>query len=368
MIFGYLGQIKNVTKGYKKMKDITKFREWPIKEQMCYQARYWAFTDFKMMNWSSIYDDNANVKYIKVGNEIAPETGREHKQGFLQLIKPRKYSWFRKNLKGVDCSPAYSSIKSNIKYCEKDGKYETFGETSDAGCRTDLDGLYKKMKDGCSSWELLDQDASTYIKFHRGLERAKALCDKRLRCQRRLELLNNIFVLKGKAGSGKTRLILDMFGDENVYILEPKKKNEALWFDGYDGEKILLIDEFNGWIKYPKLLRILDIYKLRLNIKGGHTWAAWTSVFITTNGYGGDWYFKTSENLRRRIKRIYQLKIRRQEDEVDDSNMPVFNSDGHDFTSLAHSIGSRVADLSSSRFWEKSTTCQYGGFSSDEED
>jgi hypothetical protein len=71
-------------------------------------------------------------------------------------------------------------------------------------------------------------------------------------------------------------------------------------FNGYDGEKVLLIDDFNGWIKYT--LRILDGYPLRLNIKNGVTWARFDRVYITSNAKPANFYKREiKKNFKRRI-------------------------------------------------------------------
>ena len=54
-------------------------------------------------------------------------------------------------------------------------------------------------------------------------------------------------------------------------------------FDGYNGEPVLLLDDFRSSIVFNDLLRILDRYPLRVNIKGSHSWACWTKVIISAN-------------------------------------------------------------------------------------
>ena len=46
----------------------------------------------------------------------------------------------------------------------------------------------------------------------------------------------------------------------------------AKWWDGYEGEKEVLIDEFwKDFYKYHELLRLLDRYPCKVEKKGG--WA-----------------------------------------------------------------------------------------------
>ena len=56
------------------------------------------------------------------------------------------------------------------------------------------------------------------------------------------------------------------------------------WFDNYEQEDCLLIDDFDDTaVPIELMLQLLDGYRQRLPIKGGHTYAAWEKVIITTN-------------------------------------------------------------------------------------
>jgi len=114
----------------------------------------------------------------------------------------------------------------------------------------------------------------------------------------------DIYYIEGETGIGKTYGIFKMFPD----AYRPVIAGEKLWFDGYNGEKTLLLDELRGNIKLSYLLQILDPYPLKVEIKGGTVNAEWERVFITTNTPPEKWYPrvsaedpKTFEALLRRI-------------------------------------------------------------------
>ena len=44
--------------------------------------------------------------------------------------------------------------------------------------------------------------------------------------------------------------------------------NGTLWFDGYRGQKTLILDDFYGWLKYGDLLKILEGHPYRCQMKG----------------------------------------------------------------------------------------------------
>lgn len=93
----------------------------------------------------------------------------------------------------------------------------------------------------------------------------------------RSQWINYIY---GPAGSMKTSSVYDLYGRRNVFAAD---FGSSFPFDGYAGEPVLLVDDFRSPFVFNELLRVLDRYPLRLNIKGGHTWACWTKVVISAN-------------------------------------------------------------------------------------
>jgi hypothetical protein len=115
-----------------------------------------------------------------------------------------------------------------------------------------------------------------------------------------------VTTLTGEAGEGKTRHVTDKHGYDNVYIVENGQDDKFL-FDGYDGEDVILIDDFNGNIKYNVMLRILDGHKYGLNVKNSRAYAAWTKVYITSNNPPGCWYRNVGDNFKRRINSCLEV-------------------------------------------------------------
>ncbi len=97
-------------------------------------------------------------------------------------------------------------------------------------------------------------------------------------------------VFWGDTGTGKTKRVYEEQKFEDVYKLDVS--NTGVWWNGYTGQKVLLIDDFYGWIRYGQLLNILDGYPLRLDIKGDFTIAKFERVYITSNEHPNMWYAK----------------------------------------------------------------------------
>ncbi len=115
-------------------------------------------------------------------------------------------------------------------------------------------------------------------------------------------------VLWGRTGVGKSywarRGLHGLLGD--VYVL-PYQREGGVWWDGYRGERILLLDDFDpGKMPILQLLRVLDSYKFTGMVKGDTVTADWTEVIITNNIPPSRWYPKASferhQALERRLK------------------------------------------------------------------
>jgi len=62
------------------------------------------------------------------------------------------------------------------------------------------------------------------------------------------------------------------------------------WWQNYSGESALILDDYNGYLQYTELLRVLDRYAYQVQIKGGFVWAQWNTVIITSNTDPKEWY------------------------------------------------------------------------------
>lgn len=89
--------------------------------------------------------------------------------------------------------------------------------------------------------------------------------------------------------------------------MHPKDPRTKFW-DGYQNESAVIIDEFRGGIDIAHLLRWLDRYPVRVEIKGSSTTLLADSFWITSNLSPFQWYSDadpmTVEALMRRLNII----------------------------------------------------------------
>ncbi len=169
--------------------------------------------------------------------------------------------------------PCLGSEFDNDKYCHKDKKYTVLGTFKCQGQRSDLESIKKIIDDGGTMLDIWDNYPGDFVRYHPGFQKAIQLVQERNTPPwREVE----VEIYKGSTGTGKTRKAMKEAG----YLIGG---DELRWWDGYQGEKTICIDEYANQVNCTTLLRLLDGYKKRLEIKGGHTWAQWTKVIITTN-------------------------------------------------------------------------------------
>lgn len=274
------------------------------------RSRNWMFTlygeDFKEETKLELAEPSA-CSYGVWQLERCPSTGRLHFQGYLHFANPRRLDSVRSVIGGSPhCEVRKGSHKQAMEYCSKvetrvAGPW-TIGSEPEQGKRSDLDNCASAIKGGMSISEVRKEFPVQYIRYRRGIE---ALCHNEQREWSRNFRDVEVVVYYGRAGAGKTKKAVEESGND-YFILD---QGERVWFDGYEGEKILIIDDFYGWIKYGMLLRILDGYQYRCEIKGGFTYALWNKVYITSNKHPREWYTQgMTPALERRITNIINFE------------------------------------------------------------
>lgn len=278
------------------------------------KSRDWCFTSFNLENYEK-FKNIKNSEYVIYQVETCPETNKKHLQGFIQFKNPRSMSGIKKLLKDnqIHLQTRYSTVENAINYCKKDDsrdnnyeriEYGNANMNDNKGKRNDLNEMYNMIKNGCTIDEIKEYNPSAYIRYYKAFDRLyndeqSKLCG---------EFKNiEVNILYGNAGTGKTSYIMQKHGANNVYKLE-KGNNDNLWFDGYKGQEVLLIDDFYGWIKYSKILNLIDGYKMMLEIKGGVTYSNWKYIYITSNESPEKWYKQgLTKALNRRIDNIFNV-------------------------------------------------------------
>lgn len=238
------------------------------------KVRNYCFTSF---TGDTKWDVVEGYRYLIVGKETCPTTGKTHYQCYIELNAPQRVAYLKKlfNDKTIHVEARKGTRDQARDYCKKENNFQEFGtwNPKGQGCRTDLIAITNKLKEGAKLTDIMLDEPVTYCKYRNGLKDIAAECAKRAAANfRQVEVI----VISGPTGCGKTRRAME----EATYKIEGSQLN---WFDGYDKDECILIDEYDNDVQITKLLNLLDGYTLRLPIKGACTYANWKKVYITTN-------------------------------------------------------------------------------------
>lgn len=216
------------------------------------------------------------VRYAIYGEEKSPSTGKIHWQSYIELYSPQRIAGIKKiyNDNTVHAEIRRGTRIEAREYCKKDGKFTEHGKwIKGQGHRTDLESVVQDLEDGKKLSEIMLEQPALFCQYRNGLrDISSCVTKKNTKTFRNLE----VELITGPTGCGKTRRAME----SAEYRIQG---TQLAWWQDYEGEKTICIDEYSNDVNITELLNLLDGYQLRLNVKGSHTYANWTKVFITTN-------------------------------------------------------------------------------------
>lgn len=193
---------------------------------------------------------------------------------------------------------ADGDAEQNRAYCSKDENYVQFGELPKQGKRNDIETIKAQVKAYLPIDEIMLSATSYQSARH-----AELL----MKYQKQPPpMKRTIKWYHGESGSGKTRQAIEESGDSYYITMKDLK-----WWDGYTGQKTIIIDDFRkDFCTFHELLRILDRYPYRVNLKGSTIWLQPTTenIIITSSRSPQDVY-ETREDIEQLLRRIDLIKL-----------------------------------------------------------
>nr|QKV51257.1 putative replication associated protein [Crucivirus sp.] len=256
-------------------------------------------------------------RYLVFGKEIG-ENKTPHLQGYVEFANQRSGAAMRKQHDGkTHWEMRIGTPEEAAAYCKKGeqpkdeweeqgtkgpnyGKNAIIfehGKVPKQGQRSDLDEIAELVVDGASITEIASTYPKEYIKFHKGISALKsALYEHR-------KTKPYVCWRWGETGVGKTRGAISEH--KSVYI-----KDGTQWWDGYEQQTAIIIDDFDGKWPFRDLLRLLDYNPYQGQYKGGYVPINSPVIYITCDrppalmGYSE----KELSQLTRRIDAIIEIK------------------------------------------------------------
>jgi len=252
------------------------------------RGTHWCWTSFEE-KWKPNFDEKA-MRFMVYQKEKCPKTGKIHYQGYIQFLLKQTLKSAKTFLNPtVHLEKANADPLANIAYCTKtetrvEGPWK-FGEVCKERERTDL-----KTAAALAIENKFSQiNPEVFVKFHKGLGALRLLHNKpQIREVK-------VTVIWGPTGVGKSHKANDMLPD--AYWKPP-----GPWWDGYDGEEQVVIDEFDPeGHNVSDVLRWLDKWPLRVPVKGGFVPYCAREIVVTSHFNPKQWYPKRLDEVLRRI-------------------------------------------------------------------
>lgn len=251
------------------------------------QGKYWLITDF-YVNALNDYDTavpsfwtSKNIVYSKGQLERCPLTNELHWQFtvcYEKKVRPRTV----KATLGDKVHCELSNSEQTLKYVWKDetseGRRWEWGKLPfKRNSKPDWDKIKQAAKEG-----RLDDDAipsSVFVCNYASLKKIK------MDYMQGEAIQKDVNVFWGETGVGKSRRAWYEAGLDAY----PKTPTTKFW-DGYQGQGKVVIDEFTGQIEITHMLRWLDRYPVLVETKGSGTVLKASKIWITSNLHPTDWY------------------------------------------------------------------------------
>lgn len=244
--------------------------------------------------------------YAIYGYEIGNQ-GTDHIQGYIYKRNKISFNTIKRCIPRAHIEIARGSPKSNQQYCSKGGNYEEYGFLPRQGSRNDIAEFRDAILEDLSEEEILMNYPEMMAKYDRFYQRCRNIV---LKKKAKKMYQPEVIVITGDPGSGKTRHVYDNNNHEDIYKMEvgDGSANSIFW-DNYNGESVILIDDFHNNFKLDYMLRLLDRYPMKLNIKGSHTWKCAKKIYITSNIETDRWYPNCPEIHRKALYRRITKRI-----------------------------------------------------------
>lgn len=256
------------------------------------QSTYFCVTDYNDLPPAF---NQTLLKYLCFQREACPTTNRLHWQVFLCFKTKQRQREAEKKYLSLICSgqipvqlrPMYknSSPSLCIQYCSKTesavpNTFQEYGERpAGQGTRNDLVSACQLINNGVSINNIILENPA-HARHAKHLQTySSAMLEVASKQMRTVQ----VHYLEGPPGTGKSYTALQLIGT-TPYFKPTLPDNGTIWFDGYNGEPVLWLDDFKHTnYGMENIARLCDVYPLQLPVKGSFTYALWTAVIITSN-------------------------------------------------------------------------------------
>lgn len=245
-----------------------------------------------------------DVRYLVMGLEICPTTGKEHIQGYIELTAAYTMKALRAILGDAHFERTNGTFEDNYTYCTKDGDFVELGKPAKTkqGKRTDLQNLAEHIQSGKTDRELIEDGRIRNFTALKSMSLLRSVVQ-RPNLNREPPEVHWIY---GMTGTGKTRWAYENAGD-SYYV----HSCNTQWFDGYQSQKCVIFDDLRPDVfSFHFFLRLIDRYTVRVPVKGQTEVLFEPEKIIITTPFKPNHFVPRGEDpnqLTRRITNIQEI-------------------------------------------------------------
>jgi len=198
------------------------------------QSKHWCFT---VNNWTE--EDLSRARglqefsdYVVFGKEVGKE-GTPHLQGYVIFKKIRDLSWVKKRLPRAHLERSRGTPKQASSYCQKDGDVWEFGKVPLTKGEMEIQ-RWDDAKASAIRGDIESIPADIYLRYYQTLKR---IAFDHQPMPPDAQGVTGVWIY-GPPGVGKSRRARTDY--PGAYLKLCNK-----WWDGYTGEKFVIIDDFD---------------------------------------------------------------------------------------------------------------------------
>ncbi len=212
------------------------------------------------------------------------EQGYEHFQIYIENPTAIRFETLKNKLPNAHIAPRRGTKKQAYDYVTKSETRigDPFGNgeidiTETRGARNDITDILEMIRNGATDEQIEWEYPTAMFRYSKMISEARQRYLK-TKYQNTFRELTTTYIY-GKAGSGKTRYVMEQYGYSNVYRVIDWQHP----FDGYEGQSVIMFEEFRSSLKIEEMLNYLDGYPLTLPARYSNKIACFDTVYIVTN-------------------------------------------------------------------------------------
>lgn len=265
------------------------------------QSTRWCFTINNYTEDEYHTTFNTQCRYIIIGKEVGNSNTR-HLQGYVVFEKNKRLAAVKKLFPRAHLEIARGSNRAAADYCKKEGSFEERGilpldpkENGDRGREVEME-RWKRAREASAEGCFEDVPSDIYVRYYRTL---KEIRKDNMTKPPDADDVTGVWIY-GPAGVGKSRKARVDYPD--AYL-----KMQNKWWDGYQGEEFVILDDFDSKELGHHLKIWFDRYSFLAETKGGAMHIRPKKFIVTSNYSPDDPKFDWDDEMRAAIKRRFKI-------------------------------------------------------------